>query len=351
MTDSGQNPFSAVQHIRWWQWLPILGVMIPVMTWSSWSIFDAVKMLGISAVIAWVPAAALDGVMMLLTPWAVNDQLDREIRVWCSWVVTAAITGSVAVGFVDHYLSSAATEEYKRILAGCVGAIPNAMAALVVHILNKVVRQQSRDNAELIAARAKLDTAKGVLAEVERVLAQESILRQDAADEDVAVATRTRQAVAKERGAAATEAATAKDLRSQAEADRDAARVAVDEKKALVAELEKEKEKERSRRRRATGVAEASQSVSRPVSQAASQPVARDTATVSHATSTPAERLDWAVERLRNSVETTPADIDRHFGRTGSSRDGARILRKAEAKVEEMRNVRELHPRAASGVS
>lgn len=226
MSDS----FAAIRLIRWWAWIPIAVIMGPVMAWSSVSIFDAVAMLGVPRWCAWIPAAALDGVMLLMTPWSVNEFLDREIQQWAKGIVAGSIFGSVAVGFIDHYFNSPSPEPLHKVLSGLVGAAPNLIAALVVHLLNKIIRQQTRQNrekeqerlnheTELAEARRDLSTVQGVRATEKEErdalakereqghkdrLAQEARHRQERSDAEIADATRLQQA----RDTAATAAAT-----------------------------------------------------------------------------------------------------------------------------------------------
>lgn len=325
-----RDPFAAVRLIPRWAWICIIVIMGPVMAWSSYSIWHAAwQLAGVNPWVAWVPAAALDGVMLLMTPWSVNERLERTVRQWATCIVVGAIFGSVLVGFIDHYSTAPDTvSDSKRLIAGLVGAAPNTMAALVVHVLNKVVRQQFRETAELNTELVNLETADGVRAEnARRQATADATLRADA-QRAAADAATLLQTAERRRNMAAT-----------ADTDADRLLTSAEEKKTAAEQARRGAEAAAKRASRAATRA----SVSQPVAPASQSDVATasqhevsvsqpDVATASQI-STPDERKKWTLEALRENPKLRPRDVDAAF--PDGPRDGFRCLSWARDQIKE----------------
>lgn len=348
-------------------WCGVCFTLVPLMLWSSVSITVLTHSMGVPWAIAWIPAAATDGAMLVTTAWAVNHDLDRRVRRCSAWVAVTGIAGSVIVAGIEHYVTAAGITPPPE-LAALIGGIPSLMGALVVHVIAMIHAQQRREQAELESELENLTSARGVRAAVENEIAaterareqahkkqldRDSANRRERHDAQVAeverlqhqlrqaeveAATRSQQALRQEcdkvavlRSQLATEQAefeaeqlAADQARSHAEADRDAAAQALDEARADVAEAEaarREAERVRSRLRRRSDAT---------VSQTSSQPVSQPEATSSQ-TASRAERIGWAVEKLRAGVELRPRDIDNEFG---DPRNGSAVLAAAKARFD-----------------
>lgn len=346
--------------------------LLSVMVWSSVSIIALTHDMNVTLWLAWIPAVATDGAMLVATGWCVNHRLDQTIRRYAAGIAGTGIVGSVAVAAVEHYVTAAQITPRPE-LGALIGGIPSLMAALLVHVFAMIRAQQRREQAELESAHADLSTAKGVLAEAKKYVDEADRLRQEAhakgLKEDAAnrrtrheaavkdverlqqellqaeteSATRSQHGLQQERNKVAALQAELDEALAAAEATRETTRallveVEADRERAghlrseaetdLAAADDARREAERLRsqlRRRNNTTTEptAQRPVSQPVLQhdaTSSQPASRET------------RREWALEKLREGVDVTGAAIDEQFGppRIGStSRTGAAILREA----------------------
>lgn len=349
--------------------------MIPLMLWSSVAITKLALSLNVHPSIAWIPAVATDGAMLIATAWAVNDRLDKAIRLWAGWVAVAGIVGSVLVAGAEHYVVAIGVTPPPE-MAIVIGGIPSLMGALLVHVLVMIRAQQRRLQEDLDETHADLTTAQGLRQAARREVDEATRIRQEGyqkersdlaahrkqlCDDEVAdtrrrveavqqaeveAATRSQRGLRQElqqaaalqqeldeaRAAAeATKTATERDL-AEAEANRERAAqllsdAETDREVADEERREAERLRSKARRRRESATTPAS---SQPVSQ---PPVRRD-ATVSQPSSQPVSRSDrvkWAVGELRSGRDLRPCDVDKEFG---PPRNGVAVLKSARERFE-----------------
>lgn len=321
--------------------LALLGATaFTLLLWGGEALFHLARQCRVSAVWAWVPSVSTSGVMLLSTAIAMQHRVAEKIRRWAWSLASFGIVADIAAAGGEHVMAMqpGPLPTPSPWWGMAIGGLPSLMGGILIHVVSMVYGQWRREQRDLDAATDELDTAESVrkanaLAEERAADARLVALRGEAA-----AATRLRQAAATDRDTAATAAATALRQRSQAEQDLAAARVARDEAEEQVSAAEKDYERARSKQRRATAVAATERPLSRPVAAAAAS-VSRPAV----ATSTPEQRREWTLDRLRRNVVTTGADINAEFGLKGSARDGHRVLKWAQERV----NVVEL--RAAGG--
>lgn len=348
-----------------WAWAGVCFTLIPLMLWSSVSITVLTHAMGVNWDIAWIPAAATDGAMMVATGWAVNHLLDKTIRNWSACVAVTGIVGSVIVAAIEHYVTAAHIQPPAE-LAALIGGIPSLMGALIVHVIAMIRNQQKRDQEDLESAVTDWSKARSVRAAIKGELAETdrerregfaeqlqkkredaTRLHQEGVKVDTEAATRAQQGLQQERDkvtklrgilaeeqfAADAEAEVVAETRQQVEADRDAAAQALDEartNRAEAAEEDKEAERLRNRARRKRQRLE-EETVSQPVSRPSSQ----GDATVSQLSSQAAsrqQRVEWALSQLRAGRDLRPRDIDAEF--SDGPRTGAAVLAKAKELFE-----------------
>lgn len=121
--------------------------LVPVLAWASVSLTELTHAASVPWKLAWIPAAATDGVMVVATRVCLRHGLDSGIRRYAAALVVLGAGGSIIAASAQHFLAAQGRAP-SPLLAAALGGLPSLMAALLVHIIVMIGAQARREAAQ-----------------------------------------------------------------------------------------------------------------------------------------------------------------------------------------------------------